>query len=98
MSARSKNILSNTDNRSMLSAIRKGGCLGIEASTTALDIPLEHITSVGTETSGCLFARSGVVRVSSGTASESVLLANPKSAEEASITLQKILRERRTSV
>ena len=34
-----------TDNRAMLTAARKGGCLGIGASTTALDIPLEHITS-----------------------------------------------------
>ena len=86
-----------TDNRAMLTAVRKGGCLGIGASTGALDIPLEHITSVGTETSGCLFTRSGVVSVSSGTASERVILTTPKSAEEASITLQKILRERRTS-
>ncbi|HUX48099.1 MAG TPA: hypothetical protein VMV76_02825 [Dehalococcoidia bacterium] len=84
-----------TDSRAMLSAVRKGGCLGIGASAEALDIPLEHITSVGTKTSGCFFARSGVVSVSSGTASEEVVLTTPKSAEEASITLQKILRERR---
>lgn len=86
-----------TENRVTLTAVRKGGCLGIGASTAALDIPLEHITSVGTETSGCLFNRSGVVSVSSGTASERVELTTPKSAEEASMVLQKILRERRTS-
>ena len=84
-----------TDSRAMLSASQKGGCLGIGASTTALDIPLEHITSVGTETSGCAFIRSGVVSVSSGTASERVVLSTIKSAEEASLTLQKILKERR---
>ena len=59
-----------TESRVMISAVRKGGCLGIGASTSALDIPLEHISSVGTETSGCLFTRSGVVSVSSGTAQE----------------------------
>lgn len=84
-----------TNDRTMLSAKRRSGCLGIGSSTTNLDIPLEHITSVGTETSGCLFLRSGVVSVSSGTASEHVVLSSPQSAEEASLTLQKILRERR---
>ena len=84
-----------TDSRTMLSAVRPGGCLGIGSSTAALDIPLEHITSVGTETSGCLFSRSGVVSVSSGTASERVVLATPKAAEEASAKLQMVLRERR---
>lgn len=84
-----------TDNRAMMSATRKSGCLGIGSSTSALDIPLEHITSVGTETSGCLFLRSGVVLVSSGTASERVVLNTPESAQEASVTLQKILRDRK---
>ena len=82
-----------TDHRTMLSALEKGGCFGTGSSTKALDIPLEHITSVGTETSGCLFSRSGIVTVSSGTATESVPLASPKDAEDASIALQKILRE-----
>jgi hypothetical protein len=86
-----------TDARCMLSAVRKSGCLGMGASTAALDIPLEHVTSVRTETSGCLFNRSGVVSVSSGSATESVVLTTPKSAEEASIALQNILRERRKS-
>lgn len=84
-----------TDHRTMLSAIRPGGCIGIGSTTTALDIPLEHITSVGTETSGCFFSRSGLVSVSSGTATESVQLASPKDAEDASVTLQRILREHR---
>ena len=84
-----------TDNRAMMSATRNSGCLGMGSTTSALDIPLEHISSVGTEKSGCLFIRSGVVSVSSGTATQRVVLSTPKSAEEASFTLQKILSEQR---
>ncbi len=83
-----------TDSRAMLTGIQKSGCLGIGGSTAALDIPLEHITSTGTEKSGCIF-RQGVVTVSSGTATQRVILSNPKEAEEASLTLQRILMERR---
>jgi hypothetical protein len=84
-----------TDSRAMFSAKRKSGCLGIRKSTVAVDIPLEHITSSGTMKSGCLFLRSGVVSVSHGITIDEVVLSTPKSAEEASLTLQKILRERR---
>lgn len=83
-----------TDSRAMLTGIQKNGCLGIGGSAQALDIPLEHITSTGTEKSGCIFPQ-GIVTVSSGTATERVLLANQKAAEEASMTLQQLLRERR---
>ncbi len=83
-----------TDSRAMLTGIQQSGCLGIGGSTTALDIPLEHITSTGTEKAGCIF-KQGIVTVSSGTATQRVMLSNLQAAEEASITLQKILRERR---
>lgn len=83
-----------TDSRAMVTAMQKSGCLGIGGSTRALDIPLEHITSTGTEKSGCIFKR-GIVTLSSGTATESVMLSKPKDADEASMTLQRILRERR---
>ena len=82
-----------TDSRAMLSATKSSGCFGFGGSTSNLDIPLEHITSVSTEKSGCI-SKQGVVSVSSGTATQRVIL-SPKSAEEASITLQKILKERR---
>jgi hypothetical protein len=83
-----------TDSRVMTnSVIKNGGCLGGN-KTFALDIPLEHISSVGTEKAGCL-SSEGIVVVSSGTAVQRVKLSNAKIADEANMTLQKILRERR---
>ena len=78
----------------MLTAMQRSGCLGIGRSTKALDIPLEHITSTGTEKSGCIFKR-GIITLSSGAATDSVMLSKPRDADEASMTLQRILRERR---
>ena len=86
-----------TDHRAMLTGITNGGCLGIGAKTAALDIPLEHITSTGTEQSGCIISKQGIVTVSSGTATQRVLLSSPQAAEEASMTLQQLLRERRNN-
>jgi len=83
-----------TDSRAMFTAIESSGFLGIGSKTRNLDIPLEHITSTGTEKSGCI-SKIGMVTISSGTATERVALTSPKAAEDASMTLQTILRSRR---
>lgn len=76
-----------TNNRAMT-------CGNMEGKQTNLDIPLEHVSSTGTEKSGCL-SQGGVITISSGTATQRVQLANSKAAEEASMVLQKVLNERK---
>lgn len=83
-----------TDQRVMGSAVRSGGCLGIGASTTNVDIPLQQISSVNSESGGCLFLRHGVLMVNSGTASNAMRVNNMQTAEDAASVLQQVLRSR----
>lgn len=63
----SKSFVAVTDTRVIGAAEEPGGCLGMKKVAT-VDIPLEHVSSVKTSSSGCLFSKVGTVVVSSGTA------------------------------
>lgn len=80
-----------TNERVVGSAIQPGGCLG-GSSTGTVSLPLEHISSVQTSTTGgCLgIGASQTVIVASGTASNTFSTTN---AQQAANVIQQAMRE-----
>jgi hypothetical protein len=94
--AGSKSYVAVTESRVMGSAEQPGGCLGMKQAET-VDIPLEHVSSVRTSSSGCLFWKTGTVVVSSGTANNVFSAGKPEDAQRAAAILQQAMREARKS-
>lgn len=80
-----------TNERVVGSAIKPGGCLG-GGSTGTVSLPLEHISSVQTSTTGgCLsIGSTQTVVVSSGTASN---VFSTNDAQQAANIIQQAMRE-----
>lgn len=90
----SKSFVVVTESRVIGSAEEPGGCLGMKKAET-VDIPLEHVSSVRTSASGCLFSKVGTVVVSSGTAHNVFSAGKPEDAQRAATIIQQAMRDAR---
>lgn len=88
----SKSFIAVTDTRVIGAAEEPGGCLGMKKAVT-VDIPLEHVSSVKTSSSGCLFSKVGTVVVSSGTANNVFSAGKPEDAQRAATIIQQAMRD-----
>jgi hypothetical protein len=86
-----KSYIVVTDSRVLGSAIQPGGCIG-GGSTATVDIPLEHVSSTKTGTTGGCFGLFGTqtVEVASGTATNAFSTPN---VQQAATVIQHALRE-----
>ncbi|MCC7291934.1 MAG: hypothetical protein IT449_07730 [Phycisphaerales bacterium] len=90
--SRTKSFITITDSRVIGAVELPGGCVSRKQVATVA-IPLEHISSVKTASSGCLFSKVGTVVVSSGTANNVFQVGRPSDAQRATTMLQQAMTD-----